>query len=90
MAAPRHSDVGDSTATDVAADRLRFLTAEPVDPSTCASPILASWRRSRDLKVAADRIELAYLPDPDLDTPLTRSAAAGAAAACASSWTASR
>ena len=36
--------------------------------------ILASWYRSRDMKVAADRIELPYLRDPDIDTPLSRSA----------------
>ena len=37
-------------------------------------PILASWQRSRDLDVAADRIQQDYSPEIDLDTPLTRSA----------------
>ncbi|MGN6174162.1 MAG: sigma-54-dependent Fis family transcriptional regulator [Streptosporangiaceae bacterium] len=37
-------------------------------------PILASWWRSRDWKVAADRVELSYVRDPNLDTPLTRNA----------------
>ena len=37
-------------------------------------PILASWWRSRDWNVPADRIELSYVRDPDMDTPLTRSA----------------
>ena len=36
--------------------------------------ILASWWRSRDWKVAADRIDLSYIRDPDLDSPLTRTA----------------
>ena len=36
--------------------------------------ILASWRRSREWQVAADRIDLSYVRDPDLDTPLTRTA----------------
>ena len=36
--------------------------------------ILASWWRSRRWNVAADRIDLTFLGDPDLDTPLTRSA----------------
>ena len=36
--------------------------------------ILASWRRSREWHVAADRIDLSYVRDPDLDTPLTRTA----------------
>ena len=36
--------------------------------------ILASWWRSRRWNVAADHIDLSYTGDPDLDTPLTRSA----------------
>jgi len=59
---------------DLARSRIRFLTAEPVEPSRVRPAILASWRRSRDLKVAADKIELPYIRDPDMDTGLTRSA----------------
>src|SRR5690242_9905728 len=58
----------------LAANRERFLTAEPVEPNQVRDTILASWWRSRQWKVAADRIELSYVRDPDLDTPLTRSA----------------
>jgi transcriptional regulator of acetoin/glycerol metabolism len=58
----------------LAASRIRFLTAEPAEPSRVRPAILASWRRSRDLKVAADKIEAPYIRDPDIDTPLTRSA----------------
>src|SRR6204780_1936112 len=54
--------------------RERFLTAEPVDPHRVRDTILASWWRSRRWNVAADRIDLTFLGDPDLDTPLTRSA----------------
>jgi transcriptional regulator of acetoin/glycerol metabolism len=54
--------------------RERFLTAESIDPHQVRETILASWWRSRRWKVAADRIDLAYTGDPDLDTPLTRSA----------------
>ena len=36
--------------------------------------ILASWGRSREWHVAADRLDLSYVRDPDLDTPLTRTA----------------
>jgi transcriptional regulator of acetoin/glycerol metabolism len=68
-------------ATEVAVNRLRFLTSEPLDRSggptgtqSVRPPILASWRRSRALKVAADKIELPYLRDPNMDTPLIRSA----------------
>ncbi len=52
--------------------RERFLTAEPVEPGQVRDTILASWWRSRDWQVAADRIDLSYVRDPDLDTPLTR------------------
>jgi sigma-54 dependent transcriptional regulator, acetoin dehydrogenase operon transcriptional activator AcoR len=54
--------------------RERFLTREPVEPHHVRDPILASWWRSREWNVPADRIELSYIRDPDLDTPLTRSA----------------
>ena len=45
--------------------RERFLAAEPVNQHEVREPILASWRRSRDWRVAADRIELRYTHDPD-------------------------
>src|ERR1700712_4938652 len=68
-------------AEEVAINRLRFLTADPptngdgpTADSPVRSPILASWRRSRELRVAADKVELPYLRDPDVDTPLTRGA----------------
>ena len=54
--------------------RERFLTGEPVEPGQVRDTILASWRRSREWHVAADRIDLSYVRDPDLDTPLTRGA----------------
>jgi transcriptional regulator of acetoin/glycerol metabolism len=58
----------------LAKTRERFLTAESVEPSEVRDTILASWWRSRQWNVAADRIDLSYVRDPDLDTPLTRSA----------------
>ncbi|HEY6278855.1 MAG TPA: GAF domain-containing protein [Streptosporangiaceae bacterium] len=58
----------------VAKARERFLTSEPVVSGAVREPILASWWRSRDWRVAADRVELSYIRDPNLDTPLTRNA----------------
>ena len=58
----------------LAKTREQFLTAEAVDPNQVRDAILASWWRSRRWNVAADRIDMPYLRDPDLDTPLTRSA----------------
>jgi transcriptional regulator of acetoin/glycerol metabolism len=60
---------------DVAASRVRFLTAETPDAWTVRAPILESWKRSHELQVDADKIEMAYLPDAPLDTRLSRSAA---------------
>jgi transcriptional regulator of acetoin/glycerol metabolism len=63
-----------SDTAQLAKTREQFLTAEAVDPNQVRDAILASWWRSRRWNVAADRIGLTYLRDPDLDTPLTRSA----------------
>jgi transcriptional regulator of acetoin/glycerol metabolism len=58
----------------LAKTRERFLTAETIEPRSVRDTILASWWRSRRWNVAADRILLSYTRDPDLDTPLSRSA----------------
>src|ERR1700733_15017889 len=58
----------------LARTRERFLTSDMVAAHQVRNPILASWSRSREWKVPADHIELTYVRDPDLDTPLTRSA----------------
>jgi sigma-54 dependent transcriptional regulator, acetoin dehydrogenase operon transcriptional activator AcoR len=60
--------------TGLAGARERFLAAEPIEPGQVRDTILASWRRSRRWNVAAGHIALCYVRDPDLDTPLTRSA----------------
>jgi transcriptional regulator of acetoin/glycerol metabolism len=54
--------------------RERFLAAEPIEPGQVRETILASWRRCREWHVAADRLDLSYVRDPGLDTPLTRTA----------------
>ncbi len=58
----------------VAASRMRFLTTESARIDRVRGPILASWQRSRELRVHADRIDLPYIGDPEVDTCLTRSA----------------
>jgi transcriptional regulator of acetoin/glycerol metabolism len=58
----------------VAQVRERFLTGEPVKPDQVRDTIMASWWRSREWHVPADRVDLSYVRNPDLDTPLTRSA----------------
>jgi sigma-54 dependent transcriptional regulator, acetoin dehydrogenase operon transcriptional activator AcoR len=54
--------------------RDRFLAAEPVDRAVVREPILASWWRSREWHIAADRLDLSYLGDPDLSGTLARAA----------------
>jgi transcriptional regulator of acetoin/glycerol metabolism len=54
--------------------RLQFLTSDTVEREKVRQPILASWWRSRELRVAADRIDLPYTDEQNLDTPLIRAA----------------
>ena len=64
-----------STPSDrLAQARDRFLASEPVDTGVVRKPILASWWRSREWRVAADRVNLDYLHEPDLETTLARGA----------------
>ncbi len=59
---------------ELARTRVRFLTAEQVPAGTVRQTILASWRRSRDFQVEADRIDPLFLGDQNLDIPLMRGA----------------
>ena len=70
--------------------RDRFLAAEPVDRGVVREPILASWWRSREWNVAANRLDLSYLGAPDLDTTLARAAEPVLQAPVTSSSTGSR
>jgi transcriptional regulator of acetoin/glycerol metabolism len=54
--------------------RLHFLTYDAFPAGDVRRPVLASWVRSRRRNLSADRIELPYVADPDLDQPLARSA----------------
>ena len=70
-AVPLHAVSGSNR---LAKAREKFLAAEPVGPHEVREPILASWRRSREWQVAADRIQLRYTRDPDPETALARHA----------------
>jgi transcriptional regulator of acetoin/glycerol metabolism len=54
--------------------RDHFLSAEPVDRTAVREPILASWWRSKEWNVAANHLDLSYLGDPNLESPLARAA----------------
>ncbi len=62
------------TRDPLAEARDRFLAAEPVDRTVVREPILASWWRSKEWKIAANRLDLSFLGDPNLDTTLARAA----------------
>ncbi|MEO5710757.1 MAG: GAF domain-containing protein [Nocardioidaceae bacterium] len=64
------------TQQTLARHRVRFLTSSslPMDAAV-RRPILASWRRSVEMHVAADEVNPILTVDPELDTPLTRAAA---------------
>jgi transcriptional regulator of acetoin/glycerol metabolism len=64
----------ESDDTRLALARERFLAAEPIEPGLVRDTILASWWRCREWHVAAGRIDLSYVRDPDRDTPLARTA----------------
>jgi transcriptional regulator of acetoin/glycerol metabolism len=59
---------------ELAETRVRFLTSESVEPTRVRDAILASWWRSRQFQVPADRINVPYVPEHDQDTPLIHSA----------------
>jgi transcriptional regulator of acetoin/glycerol metabolism len=63
------------TAVGARRAREQFLAAGALNADAVAPGVLNSWRRSRDLHVHPDRVELPYLRDPDTDTPLTHAAA---------------
>lgn len=69
---PQLADVSDQTV--LAHSRERFLTHEMPPAHTVRGPILASWQRSQELSVAADRIEMSFQSDLYLQSRLTRSA----------------
>ncbi|WP_327389818.1 sigma-54-dependent Fis family transcriptional regulator [Mycolicibacterium stellerae] len=51
------------------------MTAGALRADAVAPGVLNSWRRSRDLQVHPDRVELPFVREPDTDTPLTHAAA---------------
>ena len=70
-----HASPPPQTSRNLLAEaRIQFLQAEPVESPAVRKPILASWWRSRQWHVAADRVDLDYLHEPDLETRLVRGA----------------
>ncbi|WP_235999198.1 sigma-54-dependent Fis family transcriptional regulator [Qaidamihabitans albus] len=65
---------GAPSDTELADARIRFLTSESVELGEVRDAILTSWWRSRRSQVPADRIEVPYFDDHDLDAAWIRSA----------------
>jgi transcriptional regulator of acetoin/glycerol metabolism len=53
----------------LARTRIQFLTSETVEPDQVREAILASWWRSLQFHVPADRIDSPYTGDQNLDSP---------------------
>ena len=62
--------------SDVGLQRAReqFLSAGALNSDAVAPRVLDSWRRSRDLRVHPDRVDLPYVREPNTDSPLVRAA----------------
>lgn len=67
-------DIAPTSEAAVAAERLHFLTSDRPSSRLVRPQIFASWQRSRESRVRADRVELTYTGAPDSDTPMVRSA----------------
>jgi sigma-54 dependent transcriptional regulator, acetoin dehydrogenase operon transcriptional activator AcoR len=68
-----------NSAADVSADlrraREQFLAVGSLDADNLRPGVLDSWRRSRDLHVHQDRVDLPFVREPDTDSPLVHAAA---------------
>ena len=61
------------TTREVQRARERFLSDHDLD-RTVSESISTSWRRSKALNVRADRLELPFVREPNLDSPLVAAA----------------
>lgn len=60
---------------ELEAAREHFLTSQEPHPAAVRESILDSWRRSQSLRVSPDRVELPFIREPNLDSPLMSAAA---------------
>ena len=60
-------------------NREQFLTVGSLDAVNLRPGVLDSWRRSRDLHVHLDRVDLPFVREPNTDSPLVHAAAKSAA-----------
>ncbi len=60
---------------DLRRARKQFLTVGSLDPVNLCPGVPDSLRRSRDLRVHPDRVDLPFVREPDTDSPLMHAAA---------------
>ncbi len=63
------------TSTRLLQARDDFLTSGSVDDALVSGTVRDSWQRSRELRVHPDRVDLPFVREPDLDSPLVIAAA---------------
>jgi transcriptional regulator of acetoin/glycerol metabolism len=67
-----------NASADVSKDlrraREQFLSVGSLDAVNLRPGVLDSWRRSRDLHVHQDRVDLPFVREPDTDSPLVHAA----------------
>jgi sigma-54 dependent transcriptional regulator, acetoin dehydrogenase operon transcriptional activator AcoR len=61
--------------TEVLRARERFLSTGSLDDERVRPGVLDSWRRSKSLRVHPDRVDLPFVREPDIDSPLVIAAA---------------
>jgi sigma-54 dependent transcriptional regulator, acetoin dehydrogenase operon transcriptional activator AcoR len=62
-------------STNLHRAREQFLSVGSLDADNLGPGVLDSWRRSRDLHVHLDRVDLPFVREPNTDSPLVHAAA---------------
>ncbi|WP_280417596.1 sigma-54-dependent Fis family transcriptional regulator [Nocardia carnea] len=65
----------DDTGKRLLRARDEFLSSGLVDHGVISGVIRNSWQRSRDLRIHPDRVDLTFVREPDLESPLVTAAA---------------
>ncbi|MEV6099449.1 GAF domain-containing protein [Nocardia sp. NPDC051981] len=64
----------DDTSTLLLRERDRFLSSGAVDDRLVSGTVRDSWQRSRELRIHPDRVDLPFVREPSLDSPLVTAA----------------
>ncbi|MGW5113704.1 sigma-54-dependent Fis family transcriptional regulator [Nocardia sp. NPDC004123] len=64
----------DDTRTLLLRARDRFLSSGAVDDRLVSGTVRDSWQRSRELRIHPDRVDLPFVREPSLDSPLVTAA----------------